>query len=162
MVQAGFHTSRLSRRSSSRQVPAALAAVALLGAGLVAIPAASPASAAPPVYRLVGSLQDEIGCTADWAPDCLSGELAASTVEGLFAGEFSVPAGTYEFKVLAGDTWADQAWGRAGATGPDASNIRLTVAGTTALTFVFDETTGRTSIVPVRSEERRVGKECPV
>lgn len=115
----------------------------------MALPPTAPAAAAPPVYRLVGSLQSELGCAADWLPECTDGELTASGVDGLFTGEFDLPGGTYEFKVLSGDTWADQAWGRAGATGPDAANIRLTVAGPTALTFVFDEASGRTSIVPV-------------
>ncbi|WP_245643546.1 pullulanase-type alpha-1,6-glucosidase [Sanguibacter suarezii] len=126
-----------------------MAATALLGTSLVALPAASPAAAAPPVYRLVGDLQSELGCADDWLPGCADGELVASGVDGLFTGEVDLPGGAYEFKVLSGGTWDDQAWGRAGATGPDAANIRLTLAGDARLTVVFDEATGRTSIVPV-------------
>ncbi|SDC34608.1 alpha-1,6-glucosidases, pullulanase-type [Sanguibacter gelidistatuariae] len=142
-------------------MPALLAATALASASLVALPAAAPASAAPPVYRLVGDLQSELGCAADWLPECIDGELVASTIDGLFAGEFSLPGGSYEFKVLSGGTWDDQAWGRAGATGPDAANIRLTVAGDTTMTVVFDEVSGRTSIVPVDPVAAPVEADAP-
>lgn len=135
------------RRGAGRKAAAALSLFSLIATGLVAVPLAAQAADEPASYRLVGSLQNELGCAADWEPACEDGLLTAAE-GGMFALTAPVPAGDYEFKVLAGDSWESQAWGRGGATGPDAANIRLTTEGDATLQFVFDPETGRTTVVP--------------
>src|SRR5690554_2264415 len=135
------------RRGAGRKAAAALSLFSLTATGLVAVPLAAQAADEPASYRLVGSLQNELGCAADWEPACEDGLLTAAE-GGMFALTAPVPAGDYEFKVLAGDSWESQAWGRGGATGPDAANIRLTTEGDATLQFVFDPETGRTTVVP--------------
>ena len=131
MIHAGSRQFPLLR-GPSRRYPAALAAVALLGASLAGVAgtvSAAPATAAPGAPRLVGSLQSEIGCAADWEPACEAGLLAPTATDGVFSTTVTVPGGDYELKVLAGDTWDDPSWGRSGTTGSGAENIRLSTAG---------------------------------
>ena len=121
--------------------------VALTGAvatvGSVTLPA-TPAAAADRTVALVGSLQDEIGCPADWTPDCAQSELQPTGEAGLYAAEFTVPAGTYEYKVALDDTW-DESYGGDGG----AANTPLTVAGETRLRVTYDDTSHRIGLTPL-------------
>jgi hypothetical protein len=85
----------------SRRPYAVLAALALAATPLVVT--ATPAAAAPTSVTLVGSLQDEAGCAADWDPACARTHLTASG--GTWSGTFTLPAGSYEFKVALNDSW---------------------------------------------------------
>ncbi|PJJ72560.1 pullulanase-type alpha-1,6-glucosidase [Diaminobutyricimonas aerilata] len=118
--------------SAAPRFSAVLAALALLATGLSV---AQPAAAADEnsTVALVGSLQSELGCAADWAPDCEQTELAPTATPGVWSAEFEVPAGTWEYKVALDDSW-DEAYGLDGGD----ANIPLTVAGTTTLRFTFD------------------------
>ena len=52
----------------------------LLGCALVAVPGvatATSATAAASSVALVGDLQSELGCSADWQPECAATELSA-------------------------------------------------------------------------------------
>ncbi len=52
----------------------------LLGCALVAVPgvvAATPATAAATSVALVGDLQSELGCSADWQPECTASRARA-------------------------------------------------------------------------------------
>lgn len=124
----------------ARRVLATLISSTLVLAGGVTVLAA-PAAAADRTFALVGSLQSELGCGADWAPDCAETELAASAEAGVFSAEFEVPAGSYEYKVAVNDTW-DEAYGLNGG----GDNIPLTVEGPTTLRFVFDDTLKRVGL----------------
>ena len=79
---------------------ALLAAVAtvLTGGSLGLAPQPHAAAADTPTsVTVVGDLQDEAGCTADWQPDC-----AATTMtpgDGVYSLTTTVDAGTYEYKV---------------------------------------------------------------
>ncbi|MFC8800169.1 pullulanase-type alpha-1,6-glucosidase [Promicromonospora sp. NPDC057138] len=92
---------------------------------------------------LVGSLQDELGCAADWDPACAATELVARG-DGTFVAEFEVPAGTYEYKVALNDAW-DESYGRDG--GPD--NAPLHLAGPATLRVTYDDATHRTALTPL-------------
>ncbi|MFK4836607.1 pullulanase-type alpha-1,6-glucosidase [Microbacterium sp. ZW T2_14] len=128
-----------STRPRARIAAAALAAAALvLTGGAVAI---APAAAAERTFALVGSLQSELGCSADWQPECAATELAATDATGVYAAEFEVPAGTYEYKVAVNDAW-DESYGLNGGT----DNIPLTVAGPASLRFLFDDATHRVGV----------------
>ncbi len=82
---------------------------------------------------LVGDLQDELGCSADWQPECTTTELT-ETVNTVYRREFTVPDGSYEYKVALNDTW-DAAY--------PANNIALVVPPTrdTAVRFYYDHKT---------------------
>ena len=121
----------MTTTTAIRRSTALVALAALVGSALSVVPALS-ASAAPSSVALVGSLQSELGCPADWAPDCSSTELLPAGGD-LWAADFVVPAGSYEYKVALNDTW-DEAYGLEGG----ADNIPLTVAGESTLRFSFD------------------------
>ncbi|MFB9311329.1 hypothetical protein ACFFRL_19235 [Agromyces hippuratus] len=53
---------------------------------------------------------------------------------GVFAADFTIPAGSWEYKVAVNDSW-DEAYGLNGG----GDNIPLTVAGDTAVRVVFDD-----------------------
>jgi len=121
----------MTTTTAIRRSSAIIALAALVGSALSVAPALS-ASAAPSSVALVGSLQSELGCSADWQPECAATELQP-TGDDLWAAEFEVPAGSYEYKVALDDTW-DEAYGLEGG----ADNIPLTIAGESTLRFVFD------------------------
>ena len=125
----------MTRRHSAHRLLATIAAVAIAASGVLVVPLVAPlsAAAADPTVALVGSLQSEIGCPADWAPDCGESELVLTGTPGIWAAEFTLPAGTYEYKVALNDTW-DEAYGLDGG----ADNIPLTIAGDSTLRFTFD------------------------
>ena len=96
-------------------------------------------------YRLVdsvtiaGSLQSEVGCPADWQPGCAATHLTFQPVEpnGVWQATFTLPAGSYEYKVAINDSW-DVSYGAGGG----GDNISLTVpAGGAEVTFVWDQVT---------------------
>ncbi|WP_194396696.1 pullulanase-type alpha-1,6-glucosidase [Microbacterium atlanticum] len=132
----------MSKTTSARvrRAAATLAAAALILAGGVV--ATAPAAAAERTFALVGSLQSELGCSADWQPECAATELVATANAGIYAAEFEVPAGSYEYKVAVNDTW-DESYGR------DGENIPLTIAGPATLRFLFDDTTHRVGVEAV-------------
>ncbi|QKJ20700.1 pullulanase-type alpha-1,6-glucosidase [Microbacterium hominis] len=125
-----------------RRTAASLAAAALILTGGLA--AAAPAVAADRTFALVGSLQSELGCPGDWQPDCAATELVATETANVFAAEFDLPAGTYEYKVAVNDAW-DESYGLNGG----GDNIPLTIDGPTTLRFVFDDTTHRVGLEAV-------------
>jgi hypothetical protein len=117
------------------------AALVVSGFGAAGTLGAPPASAADRTVALVGSLQSELGCAADWAPDCAETELEPTGAEGVYSAEFEVPAGTWQYKVALNDGW-DEAYGLDGG----ADDIPLTVAGPTTLRFTFDDTLKRVGL----------------
>ncbi|MDC5699043.1 pullulanase-type alpha-1,6-glucosidase [Intrasporangium calvum] len=54
-----------------------------------------------------GSFQSELGCSGDWAPDCMRSWLQDPDGDGTYTWSSSaIPAGSYEFKVTHGLSWA--------------------------------------------------------
>lgn len=132
-------------RAMSRGLAGVVALALCAGTAATASTTAAPAQAVPTPggVALVGDLQDEIGCAADWMPECAESELVP-TGDGTWSAEFTVPAGSYEYKVALDDTW-DVGFGLDGG----AENVPLTLGGETALRFTFDETTERIAVAPV-------------
>jgi alpha-amylase len=88
---------------------------------------------------LAGSLQSEVGCSADWDPACAASHLMFSTDNGLWEGRFQIPAGQYEYRVAINNSW-DVNYGAGGAAG--GSNITFTIPpGGSSVTFVWDQVT---------------------
>ena len=76
-----------------RPTPVLVAALTAL-ATLVPTAAADAAREGPPAtVTLAGSLQDELGCPADWTPDCAASGLTRQD-DGTWALEADLPAGS--------------------------------------------------------------------
>src|SRR6478752_1294638 len=92
---------------------------ALVMAGL-AVPLAGAPTAradAPRTATVVGSLQDELGCSGDWQPDCTATDLALQPGTTTYAAEFRLPAGSYELKVAINHSW-DESYGQGSGNVP--------------------------------------------
>ena len=143
---------RLRHRPATRSRTGRLGAL-LLGGALVAaagVVAATPATAAAPSVALVGDLQSELGCSADWQPACAATELAAVGGTSLYRGTFDVPAGDWSFKVALNDSW-DVNYGAGGAL--DGDDMPLLLAGPAKITFSYDDTSHQVSFTPVVDED---------
>lgn len=75
---------------------------------------------------LPGSHNAAMGCTADWQPDCLAAQMTYDANSDVFIATYDLPAGTYEYKVAIGGSWAEN-YGDGGVT--DGPNITYTHAG---------------------------------
>jgi glycosidase len=107
-----------------------LAAATLDVAGQV-----SPAAAQPATVTLAGSFQQELGCPADWQPECPATNLTLDADDGVWQGTFPVPAGTWEYKAALDGTWAENYGAGAVRDGP---NIALDLAEPTQVKFFYD------------------------
>ncbi len=81
-----------------------------------------------------GDFQSESGCPGDWQPECTATQLTYRG-NGLYAGTFTVPAGSYAYKVAIGGSWTEN-YGAGGVPGGD--NIPLVVVADGPVTFVYD------------------------
>ncbi|HXH76946.1 pullulanase-type alpha-1,6-glucosidase [Nocardioides sp.] len=108
-------------------------------------PARAEHRAEPPAsVTLVGNLQDEVGCTADWVPDCVQSSLSLQA-DGSWALTADVPAGTYEFKVTINGSWAEN-YGANGAAG--GANLPLVLSHPAKLRFTYDDASHRVAVAP--------------
>jgi pullulanase len=83
------------------------------------------------IINVPGSYQSELGCPDDWSPWCLQSWLQDADGDGVYVFATStLPAGAYEAKVAANQTW-DLNWGLDGAQG--GANIPFTVGEDGAL-----------------------------
>ncbi|MDJ0698848.1 MAG: pullulanase-type alpha-1,6-glucosidase [Woeseiaceae bacterium] len=99
---------------------------------LLSPPAAADHTPTPAGVALVGNLQSQLGCPGDWQPECAATELF---FEGSrWTGTFSIPAGSWEYKIALNDTW-DESYGANG------NNIPLTLLADTTVTFTYDHVT---------------------
>ncbi len=89
------------------------------------------------IATAAGSFQDEIGCPAEWSPDCLRSWLQDPDGDGTFVFQTdAIPAGAYEAKVAINQSW-DENYGESGA--PGGANIPFTVdADGTLVTFLWN------------------------
>ena len=90
-----------------------------------------------PIATAAGSFQDELGCPAEWSPDCLRSWLQDPDGDGTFIFQTdAIPAGDYEAKAAVGLSW-DENYGEAGA--PGGANIPFVVdADGTLVSFVWN------------------------
>lgn len=84
-----------------------------------------------------GSHNAAMGCASDWMPACTQAALTLDPATGLYTGTFTIPAGTYEWKVAVGGSW-DENYGADGVAGGD--NMTYTTTGG-QVTFTYDPTT---------------------
>src|ERR687898_797057 len=107
-----------------------LAAATLDVAGQV-----SPAAAQPATVTIAGSFQQELGCAADWQPECPTTNLALDPDDGVWQATLPVPTGTWEYKAALDGTWAENYGAGAVRDGP---NIALDLAEPTQVKFFYD------------------------
>lgn len=122
----------------ARRAIGLLTSALLVAAGAVAL-VATPAAAATESVTLVGSLQTELGCESAWDPACSATHLADADGDGVWSGDFTVPAGDWEFKVAING-------GLTESYGDDGENYPLRLAAPTTLTFLFDDETKKISL----------------
>ena len=61
-----------------------------------------------PIVTIAGSLQSELGCPGDWAPDCMRTWLEDPDGDGTYTfSTTALPAGSYQVKVAHGLSWAE-------------------------------------------------------
>ena len=118
-----------------RRLYAVLLGVALAtGSGVVT---GLPAVAATETVTLVGDLQSELGCSEDWQPPCDSSKLVRVGTSDTYRGTFTVPAGTWAYKVAINDSW-DVNYGADGEL--NGGNLSLTLLRPLKLEFTYDDT----------------------
>jgi len=128
-----------------RPLIALLSATTAAAGLIVAAPSgAAAADSGGRVITVAGDLQSELGCPADWQPACAASELAP-VGPGQYAATFTLPAGSYQFKVTVNGSW-DENYGADGAK--DGANIPLVLGGTARLAFAYDDTSHRVSVAP--------------
>ncbi|RZI93529.1 MAG: pullulanase-type alpha-1,6-glucosidase, partial [Microbacterium sp.] len=92
-----------------------------------------------PVVTLAGSFQSELGCSGDWAPDCLRSLMLDGDRDGVY--EFStdrIATGSYELKVAHGLSW-DENYGADGVR--DGANITFSATEGKSTVFRYDVAT---------------------
>jgi hypothetical protein len=112
-------------------------ALALAAAALVSA-ARADHTPAPATVTLPGSFQSELGCAGDWDPACAVTNLTYDPGTDTWVGNFTIPAGSWEYKVAINGTW-DENYGAGGVqNGP---NIPLVLGSEQNVTFIYDHTT---------------------
>ena len=97
-----------------------------------------------PIATLAGSFQSELGCPADWSPDCMRSWLKDLDGDGTYTFAATLPPGSYETKVTHGLSWTEN-YGADGAR--DGTNIPFDVpAGGVEVVFSYDMSTHRLQI----------------
>ncbi|MGO2541995.1 MAG: pullulanase-type alpha-1,6-glucosidase [Specibacter sp.] len=131
-----------ARRSLALAISGALAASALLAPAFTIATATGADAADDRVFTFVGDLQDELGCAADWAAECPETELAETGTAGVYAADFTLPAGSFNYKVAVNRSM-DEAYGHG------SENIPLALAGESRIRVTFDDTTKRIGVQPL-------------
>ena len=137
-----FALSPWSVRPVRRRV-VALATMALFLVSLLPAAAAAPAAKAahtpdPVTVTLVGDLQSEAGCAGDWDPGCVASRLTYDAADDAWTGSFSLPAGSYGYKVAINGSW-DENYGLNATPGGD--NIPLSLGAAQTVRFIYSHDT---------------------
>ena len=104
-----------------------------------------PAVAATETVTLVGDLQSELGCSEDWQPSCDSSKLVRVGATDTYRGTFTVPAGTWAFKVAINDSW-DVNYGANGEL--NGGNLAVKLLQPLRLEFSYDDTSHLVTYAP--------------
>jgi len=97
-----------------------------------------------PIVTLAGSMQSELGCPGDWDPACMRGWLKDPDGDGTYTFAGTLPAGSYETKVVHGLAWGED-YGADGVRG--GANIPFEVpAGGVEVVFTYDVSTHRLQV----------------
>src|SRR3954454_12858003 len=116
----------------SKPVVLALAFLSLLP---VALRANTPT---PQSVTVAGDLQSELGCTADWMPDCAATHLVYDASDDVWQGTFNVPAGAWQYKGALNDGWTENYGANAVENG---GNLNLNLPAAAAVKFYYSHQT---------------------
>ncbi|MEV5962630.1 pullulanase-type alpha-1,6-glucosidase [Kribbella sp. NPDC051952] len=92
-------------------------------------PVVQPANVSVP-----GDHNSEMGCAADWSPDCDQAQLTLDPKDKVWKGTYTIPAGEHAYKAAINKTW-DENYGAGGVL--NGSNISYT-APATPVTFYYE------------------------
>jgi glycosidase len=90
---------------------------------------------------LVGGLQSELGCAADWAPECTATDLVQDG--STYSRVFTIPAGSWELKIAINHSWSES-YGAAGGS----ANIPLALTADAAIRVSYDDLTHLVTVSP--------------
>jgi glycosidase len=91
----------------------------------------------PAAVSVPGTTNTEMGCPADWDPACPQAQLSLDANDKIWKGTYTLPAGTYSYKVAINNSW-DENYGAGGVQ--NGANIDLTSTGS-PITFFYDHRT---------------------
>ena len=146
----------------TRRVRSALIAVVLVASGLVpggsAVAAPNPSS-----VTIAGSLQSEVGCSADWDPACAASHLTYDPGDDVWQGSFDLPAGSYEYKAALDNGWTENYGLHAVSNG---ANVPLNLASGATVKFYYDDkshwvTDNHSSVIAVAPGSFQSELGCP-
>lgn len=125
-----------------RRVLSVLAMLALVAGSVSSVAPATPVLAdhtgVPSSVTIAGSLQSELGCPNDWAPECTETYLTFDADDNVWQATFTVPAGDWEYKAALNNTWDENYGLNAQQNGP---NIPLSLGADTAVKFYYSHDT---------------------
>jgi hypothetical protein len=91
----------------------------------------------PESVSVPGTTNSEMGCAGDWDPACPADQLSLDANDKIWKGTYTLPAGTYSYKVAINKTW-DENYGAGGVQ--NGANIDLVSDGQ-PITFFYDHRT---------------------
>ncbi|MDM8532043.1 pullulanase-type alpha-1,6-glucosidase [Anaerolineales bacterium HSG25] len=92
----------------------------------------SAGGSGPSHVTVVGDFQSDLGCT-DWQADCVNSQFVFMG-NGVWRAELTVPAGSWEYKAVLDNDWANGSY-------PSGGNNGFTVANSQAVRFYYDSKT---------------------
>lgn len=91
----------------------------------------------PGTVAFAGTLNSEMGCVADWLPDCDQAQASLDTTDGIWKKTVDLPVGPYSYKAALDKAWTEN-YGAGGVR--DGANIDVeTTDG--KVTFYYDPAT---------------------
>ena len=92
----------------------------------------------PTSVTIAGSLQEELGCSGDWQPECAMTRLNFDSEDDVWQRTFNIPAGNWEYKAPLNNSWDENYGANATRNGP---NIGLSLAEAAPVKFYYDHKT---------------------
>ena len=92
----------------------------------------------PDVVATPGTFQTELGCSADWQPECERTRLAFDAEDDVWQAIVSIPAGSWEYKAALNGSWDENYGANGQRNGP---NIGLPLSDPRPVKFYYDHKT---------------------
>lgn len=89
----------------------------------------------PDFVTIPGTIQSILGCAGDWQPTCEATFLTLDEEDDVWQGQFSLPAGDYEYKAAINQSWGEN-YGLNALR--DGANIPLSLAAEQTVKFYYD------------------------
>lgn len=96
------------------------------------------AQAQPEKVVVPGTFQTQLGCPANWQPDCDATALRYDEIGDIWIATFKLEAGEYEYKVALNGSWDENYGAKAERNG---ANIKLSLPEAREVTFFYSRQT---------------------